>query len=152
MTETFAIVPAGTRPFWIIVPVAILLLAVLGLLFATIGSSRSARFELSPAGLRLRGDLYGRFIPSAELDGARARRVNLVEERELAPRWRTLGTGLPGYRAGWFRLANGEKALLYLTDQRSAVYVPTRSGYSVLVSPQEPDRFVAALKRIAPGR
>ena len=35
---------------------------------------------------------------------------------QLRPGLRTMGTGLPGYRAGWFRLRNGEKALLYLTE------------------------------------
>jgi hypothetical protein len=58
-----------------------------------------------------------------------------------------MGTGLPGYRAGWFRLKNGERALVYLTDDRRAVYVPTTAGYSVLVSPGEPDQFLAALRQ-----
>ena len=58
------------------------------------------------------------------------------------------GTGLPGYQAGWFRLRNGEKALVYLTDRGRAVYVPTTAGYSVLLSPAEPDAFLAALRPI----
>ena len=73
-------------------------------------------------------------------------RVNFALTPPLEPRLRTLGTGLPGYRAGWFRLRNGEKALLYLTDESRAVYVPTTAGYSVIVSPQDPDAFLAALK------
>lgn len=63
-----------------------------------------------------------------------------------------MGTGLPGYQAGWFRLTNGERALLYLTDRRRAVYVPTTAGYSVLLSPAEPDAFVSALRAIAQRR
>jgi hypothetical protein len=58
---------------------------------------------------------------------------------------RTLGTGLPGYKAGWFRLGNGEKALVYLTDLERAVYVPTRAGYSLLLSPADPQAFLNAL-------
>jgi hypothetical protein len=46
-----------------------------------------------------------------------ARRVGLSREVDLQPAGRTLGTGLPGYQAGWFRLRNGEKALLYLTNR-----------------------------------
>ena len=59
-----------------------------------------------------------------------------------------MGTGLPGYQSGWFRLRNGERALLYLTDRTRAVYVPTTAGFSVLLSPAEPDRFIAALQVI----
>jgi hypothetical protein len=61
-----------------------------------------------------------------------------------------MGTAFPSYRAGWFRLRNGEKALLYLTDSRRAVYVPTTRGYSLLFSPQQPERFVERLRAVAP--
>jgi Bacterial PH domain len=64
---------------------------------------------------------------------------------------RRVGTAMPGYLSGWFRLRDGEKALLYLTDRTRAVYVPTRSGYSVLLSVTEPERFLARLREIAPG-
>jgi hypothetical protein len=56
-----------------------------------------------------------------------------------------MGTGLPGYAAGWFKLANGEKALVYVTTQSEVVYIPTTEGYSLLLSVTEPDRFLARL-------
>jgi hypothetical protein len=59
-----------------------------------------------------------------------------------------MGTGLPGYQAGWFRLANGETALLYLTDRAKAVYVPTTNGYALILSPDNPERFMAALREM----
>ncbi len=153
MAETFPIAPASSRPLWFFIPVAILLLAVAAsLLMTALGPSR-ARIELSPAGLALRGDIYGRrLIPAASLRGGAARIVDLDREPELAPRWRTMGTGLPGYKAGWFKLSNGEKALLSLTDQHRAVYVPTSGGFALLVSPAQPDSFLAALRRVAPGK
>lgn len=103
---------------------------------------------MSSGGLRLRGDLYGRVIPANELRIDQARRVDLAATPELAPRWKTMGTGMPGYQAGWFRLRNGEKALLYLTDRTRAVFVPTTQGYGVLVSPADPDGFIRALKAL----
>ena len=147
-TQVFQIAPAASKAMWglAIVPVTILLL-VLGLLVASAMGARSATFEVSPDGLRLRGDLYGRFIPAAALLADHARRVDVAATPELAPQRRTMGTGLPGYRSGWFRLRNGERALLYLTDQSRAVYVPTTEGYSVLLSPQDPDAFLQALKQ-----
>ena len=40
---------------------------------------------------------------------------------------------------------NGDKALLYLTDASRAVHVPTTEGYSIILSPADPDAFVAAM-------
>jgi hypothetical protein len=60
-----------------------------------------------------------------------------------------MGTGLPGFSAGWFRLRNGNKALVYLTDGSRAVYIPTRNGYDVLLSPQQPDAMLVELRRRA---
>jgi hypothetical protein len=149
--ESFAIVPSTSRGLWIFVGVILLILILVGMMMiATARGARSSRFELSDAGLRLRGDLYGRLIPVTELRGGAARIVDLAGTPELEPRRRTMGTAFPGYRAGWFRLRNGEKALVYLTDTHRAVYVPTRRGYSVLLSPQRPERFLERLRAVAP--
>jgi hypothetical protein len=150
MTETFSIVPAQIKgTLAILVPVAGLLLAILVLLGVTVRGSQATRFEVSPEGLRIRGDLYGRLVPAAALRGRLARAVDLRAERTLAPAVRTFGTGLPSYRAGWFHLANGEKALVYLTDPSRVVYVPTTAGWSVLVSATDPAAMVARLRAIA---
>jgi hypothetical protein len=112
---------------WLVLLIpAVIVALVAGLLTMTVVSSRTARFEVSPEGLRLRGDLYGRRFSADQLRGLSARRVDFAASPELRPQRRTMGTGLPGYRAGWFRLRNGEKARLYLTDSSRAVYIPTR--------------------------
>ena len=59
-----------------------------------------------------------------------------------------MGTSFSGYQAGWFRLRNGDSALLYLTDRQKAVYVPTIDGYGVLLSPSEPETFLSALNAL----
>ncbi len=147
--QEFLIAPTAGRAVWLVLLVpGLIVLLVTGVLGAAVAGARSASFEVSPAGLRLRGDLYGRVIPLEELKTELATRVDLSAESQLTPARRTLGTGLPGYRAGWFRLRNGEKALVYLTDTSRAVYVPTTAGYGVLVSPANPDAFVAALRGI----
>lgn len=151
MTETFHIVPAGARGLWFVLGFVILLLSFTTLMIAkTARGAQTSTFELSPAGLRLRGDLYGRLIPASSLRGGAAHRIDETETG-LIPVRRRFGTAMPGYLSGWFRLRDGEKALLYLTDRTKAVYVPTRSGYAVLLSVTEPERFLARLKEIAPG-
>lgn len=147
-TQVFQIAPAASKAMWALalVPGTILVL-VFALLAASVIGSRSATFEVSREGLRLRGDLYGRLIPASALRSDQARRVDLEATPELTPGLRTMGTGLPGYQSGWFRLRNGDRALLYLTDRSRAVYVPTTNGYGVLLSPSDPEAFLRALKQ-----
>jgi len=151
MTETFPIIPGHARTLWIGIPVALILLGAGAMLFLSFRGQKSARFEVSPEGLRLRGDLYGRLIPAGALRLEAARAVDLRIDTALNPAVRTMGTALPGYRAGWFRLRDGEKALCYLTDASRVAYVPTNAGYAVLVSVEDPAVFLASLKRLARG-
>lgn len=142
--QSFPIAAVGARPLWVLLPAFLIMLGASALLLASYLGARNARFELTSEGLRLRGDLYGRLVPRAALRVSEARRLT-ANDTELWPKLRTLGTGLPGYQAGWYRLQNGDKALVYLTDRERAVYVPTTEGYAVLVSPSDPDSFLAAL-------
>lgn len=144
--QVFPIPPASGNSVWLLSPIIVLLLA-LGIVLGWVGwSTRHSRAEVSSDGLRLVGDLWGRTIPldHLRLDGARV--VDLRAEPDLQPRTRTMGTALGGFEAGWYRLRGGEKALIYLTDKTRVVYVPTRDGYSVLVSSSEPERFLTALR------
>jgi hypothetical protein len=151
--EVFSIAPADTRALWVIglIPIVVLLLvgAILG---SSVTGARGSTFEVSSEGLRLKGDWYGRLIPASHLMQGTATRVDFTRSPELTPGRKTMGTGLPGYQAGWFRLRNGERALLYLTDRSKAVYVQTTDGYGVMVSPSEPDKFLASLNMLLATR
>lgn len=133
---------------WIVllVPIAVLL-AVVPMLLYTAYASRNAQFEVDLSGLVIRGSLYGRTIPREALLVQEARIVNLNAEQALQPELRTNGTSVPGFREGWFRLVDGRKALVFVTADREAVYVPTTEGYVVLVSPMKPEVFLATLQR-----
>ena len=155
MESVYTLVPPPGKTstvLWIPV-VLVLLISLVGVLvvYKSLSGARSSTFTLSPAGLTIRGDLWGRTIPAAQLRGALARVVDLRAETALTPTRRTAGTGLPGYRSGWWRLENGEKALIYLTTTERVVHVPTTAGYSVLLSVTEPERFVAQLREVAPA-
>ncbi len=155
MESVYTLVPPPGKTstaLWIPV-VLILLLSLVGTLvvYKSLSGARSSTFTISPAGLVIRGDLWGRTIPAMQLRGALARVVDLRSEPALAPRRRTAGTGLPGYRSGWWRLANGEKALIYVTTTERVVHVPTTEGYSILLSVSEPERFAAQLRELSPA-
>jgi len=144
----FPIAPAESRYLWFLIPVIIILLGAMVLAATSVRGAHSSSFEIRPEGLRLRG----RLIPKAQLRLNLVRRVDLTREQDLRPKWRRLGTGLPGYQAGWFRLRNGDKALLYLTDRTRAVYVPTTAGYGLLLSPADPDGFLSRLGAVLTAR
>jgi len=146
MESVYWIVPASPKTMWFLAPI-VLLLAALIVLMVVIGyGSQRSSFELTGDALRLRGDLWGRTIPLDSLDIGAARIVDLRNEPSLHPTARRAGTGLPGFSAGWFRLRNGQKALLYLTDRTRVLYVPTSAGYSLLLSPERPDAMLADLR------
>jgi len=146
--NVFPIAPAESRYLWFLIPVVVILLGAIALLVTSVRGAQASRFEIRADGLRLAGDLYGRLVPKSELRVDLARSVDLARDATLRPRWRRMGTGLPGYQAGWFRLRNGEKALVYLTDRSRAVYIPTTAGYSLLLSPADPDGFLSRLRSV----
>ncbi len=152
MIESFAIVPATSRGiWWVVALVAVIFVALMTLLLVSARGSTGSRFEISDDGLRIHGDLYGQLIRTASLEGGAARVVDLDVDTALAPKRRTMGTAVPGYRSGCFRLRNGREALVYLTDRSKAVHVPTKAGFDLLLSPHNPERFIERLREIAPG-
>jgi hypothetical protein len=151
MTESFPIAPGQVRMLWIAMPAVLIALVAVGALMYSLAGARTSHFEVSPAGLRLRGDFYGRLIPPSALDLRDARVVDLHAEPALTPVIRLVGTSIGGYQAGWFRLRNGTKALLYVTDRSRVAYVPTNQGYAVLLSAADPNALLASLRHIAPA-
>ena len=127
------------------------LMAAIPLILAVyfLSAPHIVRFEVSPEGLRIRGDLfYSRMIAASDLVAAQARVVDLQADPEHQLRWRRNGTALPNYKAGWFGLRNGEKALVFMGKPQRVAYIPTRSGYAVVLSVKDPERLISLL----PGR
>ncbi len=149
MPEVFSIVPASTKPLWVLAAIGTMLVVFLLPLGFFAYSSRATRFEVSPAGLAVQGTLYGRTLPWSSLLPEQARIVNLDQSFDLQPTLRTNGVGLPGYQAGWFRLRQGGTGLLFVTDRSQVVALPTREGFTLLLSVSQPQAFVDALQRAA---
>lgn len=146
MKQVFPIVPAGTGAPWTSLAIALLLLGMLVVFGYIFYSTRNATFEVSAEGLRIRGEIYGRLVPRTSLLLEQARILNLDEQPEYALSWRTNGIGLPGYRSGWFRLKNGDKALAFLTARDKVLHLPTSDGYSLMLSTPDPQALLAALR------
>lgn len=145
--DVFAITPASSKPLWFIAVICIILAVVFMALVYTAYSSQKSRVEINHDRIRLVGDFWGREIPFNSLKVSDARILDLHRKTELALKRRTLGTGLPGYASGWFKLRNGEKALVYLSRRTDVAYVPTTEGYSLLLSVDNPHQFIETLQK-----
>jgi len=149
MKETFPLIPASSGPTWFFLGLSVLLVGLVVLFGCFAYASRHTRCEVSPEGLRIAGGLYGRRIPLEALRPDAAKVTDLKKDPACGIKWRTNGIGLPGYNAGWFRLQNGEKALAFVTDQRRVLYLPTREAYSLLLSVENPEGLLAAVRAAA---
>jgi hypothetical protein len=151
MDRVFGIFPAASSAYtfiWVFgIIIGVLLIGVIGMFISFGYQARHAEFTITGQGLRIGPGLYGRTIPREQIlkDGVKV--VNLNLETDYQPRWRTNGASFPGYSAGWFRLKNKEKALVFVTNRSHVVYIPTSANYSVLLSVREADEFAAALQR-----
>ncbi len=150
MKQVFDIVPPTGSAFAVVAAILVVLLVGLAAFFVyVIYSSAHAAVEVSSDGVRIRGGLYGRSIPMRDLVVEQARLINLEADPDHAFTWKSNGINMPGYRAGWFRLRNGEKALAFVSDRRQVVLLPTRQRYVALLSIASPDQFLGALRAAA---
>lgn len=147
---TLASVP-GSHLGWATYGIPAITITILGVtvgaLAYSIAGSRNTRFFVNPDGLRLHGDFYSRFIHISHLRLDAARTVDLRKDASLTPVRRIMGTAVNGYRAGWFKLEDGESALLYVTDLSKVVYLPTTDGYTLMLSVEDPATFLKSLSR-----
>ena len=150
--KVFPIARGSSASLWFCGVIGVLVFGVgtlIGIL--TFFGSRIVSLEVSDRGLHVHGDMfYGRFIPRATLQIAGARAIDPAAEPGYAPKTRTNGIGLSNYQSGWFKLANGSTALLFVTDWSRAVLVPTTENFDLLVSPADPHAFLALSGRRPP--
>jgi len=103
--------------------------------------------RLDEAGLRLRTLPWRSTVKLADLDLERAEIVDLNSRTELMPRIKLMGSRLPGYRSGVFRLRDKRRASVLVTDTRRVLVLPKRDGTVILLSLQRPEALLDALRR-----
>jgi hypothetical protein len=171
-TKTFNIVPISSPAFTgivifllaiISVPVVVLIvdspswtafvvagpvcLLVIGLFASFLYQGKNATFSLTESGLTIRPGIYGRTVSKPDIITEEVHTIDLNYEKNYQPQWRTNGAGLPGYLSGWFSLKNGEKALMFVTNRSRVVYIPTRKKYAVMLSVQQAEEMVEAIRQ-----
>ena len=151
MSEVYPMIPAASKAMWACAAIGLLMLGIAGALGATAWAASHTLVRVSERGLSIEGaPFFGRSLAWHELDVAAAEIVSLGRSSSSSspyrPARRTLGTGLPGYSAGWFRLASGEKALAFVTRGDTAVRIPTRHGWVLLMTVERPEELLARIQ------
>ena len=128
--------------------------ASLGILLVMMGGfswvfyqSNSAELVLTDTELTLDAPFYKVQLSRADLLPAEARIVDLQQEAELTPSFKTNGIGMPVFQLGWFNLQGKGKAFLAITDKSQLVLVPTAKGYSLLLTVPQGSEFLAQLQK-----
>ncbi len=129
---------------WVLISAAAISVVAIGVVLSGL---RTPRIAMTASGVTIENTWFDRTVPLADIRRGEVQVVDPDRAPELAMKWRTFGFGLPGHQSGWYRLQNGETALVLLSGDRRAVYIPTSKGYSLLVSTDDPDSFAAALRR-----
>lgn len=88
---------------------------------------------LDTQSLTVRAAFYERSVSRDDIDWNESRFIDTAGDSKLRPRVRVNGIGLPGYRAGWFRLANGARAFV-LQTQGPLAYLPVAGGEAFLLT------------------
>ncbi|QDA58004.1 PH domain-containing protein [Thermomonas aquatica] len=122
------------------------LLGVLLLTALVLAMLGRRRITLENGMLVVAAAFYTRKAPVASLDLAHARIASLDERTEFRPGLKTNGYGLPGFQAGHFRLRNRAKAFCLLTGQQRVLILPQQDGAFLLLSPEQPQALLDALR------
>jgi hypothetical protein len=110
------------------------------------------RLLLDADGIDIATTFYRQRIafPDLKLDAARV--VRLDEHPELKPLLKSNGYALPGFRSGWSRLRNWQKAFVATSDGERVLWLPTSRGFGLLLQPRDPQRLLDRLRELASPR
>lgn len=148
MRETFPMVPAAHVSVFT-VPFVLIVVGIVALLVFIMWRAQHTEFVVTEHEIAIKGVIFSRRIPMSAVVADSISVESLTKPSPYALSYRTKGTSVPGYHAGWFRMKNGGKALAYVTAKERVVVVPTTAGYTLLASAADPDGFIAKLREAA---
>ena len=134
---------------WIMRGSTALVVALAGLFVYFLWGAFHSTVTIEGDSIHLQVPIYAVTVAMDSIDAEKARILNLAKNCEFKPGIRTNGLGVPGYQLGRFGLKNGHRARLALTTTSSVAYVPLVSRAALLLSVEEGDKFIAALKSAA---
>ncbi len=174
MDKTFHIPRAGTTGIVVLIVIALALLLFAGWMFskrseslagAIIGVSVTlplalmftwfliqqgrSTLTLTTESLKLDVPWYAKQVSLADVETSEVRLLTDGDAEEWSFKWRTNGIGLPEYQVGWFSTKAGHRVLAAKTRGEN-VLIPTTKGFALVVSLNDPEVLIEALRGTAP--
>lgn len=109
-------------------------------------SMHSRQVELLADTLRVRRWPIPRGFALDSLDLEHARVADLRQDSALQPTVKLIGSRLPGFRSGWFRLRDGHRAYVLSTSSSRHLYLPRQDGSALLLGVERPEALLQALR------
>ncbi len=129
---------------WVHALPALLVMPVVALVVAS--GMHSRQVEILPDTLRVRRWPVPRSFALSSLEPDRAQTVDLRQENALQPVLKLMGSRMPGFRSGWFRLRDGRRGFVLTTSGNKALCLPRKDGSVLLLGVERPEALLQALR------
>ncbi len=127
---------------------AVAVVAVIPIAASFLYSPGPPAYTLTAKALTIHDRFYPATVNASDVDIDRMRIVDIKTSQDWRPTLRTNGFAVPHYRSGWFRVASGQTVRMYRADATLLVLLPPkRGGTGVLLEVNEPERFLATVRR-----
>jgi hypothetical protein len=125
--------------------VTLLILPLAAIFFYSPGHPK---YTITSEGLTIHDRFYPVTVKAADVDIEHIRVVDIRTDPHWRLTARTNGISARYYKAGWFRVAGGEKVRMYRTTSQSLVLLlPKDDRAPVLVEVKQPDTFIQELRQ-----
>lgn len=117
-----------------------------------LGLLNAIKCQISDDMLRIcRGRSCLHQFPLKDLDLRNIFLTDLTFDPGKRPRRRLNKTGFFKRGIDWYELRNGDRALVFITNPRSVLYIPTRLGFTILMSVDNSTQLLNQLRRAQSG-
>lgn len=100
--------------------------------------------------LQIKAALYTHRVAVAEIDLDQVRIIDLAEQPQEKPKWRSNGFSLPGFHAGYYRGRNKQKMFCLITAP-NVLKLPLQNGTVVMLSLEQPQILLERLQHLTRG-
>ncbi len=101
------------------------------------------QYTLNPGGLTIHDRFYPVTLRAVDIEVDRMRIVDIGNDPHWRPVARTNGFANTHYRAGWFKVAGGEKVRMYRAEAKRLVLLPSKGEIpTVLLEVAQPEAFI----------
>ena len=136
-----------SKKLWILLGGVPLLVLVLIAGYTMLGGGLEApRAYLTDEGVAFDTAFLSEPIPINSLYLSEARIVSPGMDSEFRINRKDNGIAISEYRVGWFRLSSGERVFVALDSESSPLYIPTSSGFSLLIDGDSGMKLLSTLK------